>query len=146
MRNPERRRIGGLSRVRWRSDLGFEETRWSIGRMLKPRRPALLRSRIALSARSNRCPAVLQVGVPGVIRTRDPRFHPTSAFAAAMWRSWSGLSLRRSLEKGLRRRPSSLYTFLLSKAWLGIGMAPGAETFPDFERIHGGVSGLSAQF
>ncbi len=35
-------------------------------------------------------------GVPGVIRTRGPRFHTTSAFTAAPQseRSWSGLSLR----------------------------------------------------
>ena len=33
-------------------------------------------------------------GVHGRIRTCDPRIHPTSAFAAAFRRSWSGLSLR----------------------------------------------------
>jgi hypothetical protein len=71
-----------------------------------------------------------EVGVPGVIRTRDPRFHTTSAFTAAGWRSWSGLSLRHSPRRDLRRRPSSLYTFLPSEAWLGIGMAPERRNFP----------------
>jgi hypothetical protein len=85
-------------------------------------------------------------GVPGVIRTRDPRFHTTSAFAAADRRSWSGLSLRRGLWRGRRRRPSSLYTFLLRRLGSGLVWRLHAETFPDFERIHRGVSDLSAQF
>lgn len=37
-------------------------------------------------------------------------------------RSWSGLSLHPNLERGLRRRPSSLYTFPPRRAWLGIAI------------------------
>jgi len=45
---------------------------------------------------------------------------------------------------GFRRRPSSLYTFPspgLARDWHGAS----AEAFPDFERIHWGVSDPSAQ-
>ena len=85
-------------------------------------------------------------GVPGVIRTRDPRFHTTSVFTAAGWRSWSGLSLRRDLGEAvgaarLVSTPSSLRRLGSGLVW----RLP-AETFPDFERIHRGVSDLSAQF
>jgi len=45
-------------------------------------------------------------------------------------RSWSGLSLRPRLMKARRRRPSSLYTFPVAGAWLGIGKAHERPSFP----------------
>lgn len=47
------------------------------------------------------------------------------------WRSWSGLSLHRALI-GFRCCPSSLYTFRLSPAWLGIT----SQGFPEFEQFY----------
>lgn len=38
-------------------------------------------------------PITNETTTPGRIRTCDPRFHPTSAFAAALERSWAGLYL-----------------------------------------------------
>lgn len=57
-------------------------------------------------------------------------FLTTSAFAAAIWRSWSGLSLHLG-DVRCRCCPSSLYTFPLAGAWLGIA----SEGFPDFEQF-----------
>ncbi len=42
---------------------------------------------------------------------KETDFRATSAFAAALRRSWPGLSLRRRQFPGPRRHPSSLYTF-----------------------------------
>jgi len=53
-------------------------------------------------------------------------FHATSAFAAAIWRSWSGLSLRH-----FRRCPSSLYTF---PVW-GLARDRHVTGFPEFEQF-----------
>lgn len=49
-------------------------------------------------------------------------------------------------KKAVRRRPSSLYTFPVAGAWLGIGKAQdGAPAFPDFERFRYAVSARNAQ-
>lgn len=47
-----------------------------------------------------------------------------------------------------RCRPYSLYTFFPAgrKAWLGIGTIKAIRAFPEFERIHRGVSYHGAQF
>lgn len=83
-------------------------------------------------------------GVPGVTRTRDPRFHPTSTFAAA--RGVRGLDYPFAMApRSCRRRPSSLYTFPfpgLARDWHGAD----TEAFPDFERIRRAVSKPDAQF
>ena len=65
-----------------------------------------------------------QYGVPGVIRTRGPRFLTASAFAAAPRGGVRGLDYPFAMAvAGFRRRPSSLYTFPNKRAWLGISMA-----------------------
>jgi hypothetical protein len=53
-------------------------------------------------------------------------FHTTSAFAAAIRRSWSGLSLRH-----FRRCPSSLYTFPVR----GLARDRHVTGFPEFEQF-----------
>jgi hypothetical protein len=84
-------------------------------------------------------------GVRGGIRTHGPRIHTTSAFAAALRRSWSGLSLHHRTKGplGVAHPVSTPSSF---EAWLGIGMTLGAEAFPDFERIRRAVSERDAQF
>ena len=79
------------------------------------------------------------------------RRHPREmAQPFARKRLWSGLSLRpgpRLLPRPLgAARPVSTPSEACAAAWLGIGMAQAAEAFPDFERIHGAVSGRRAQF
>ncbi len=84
------------------------------------------------------------VGVRGGTRTPGPKFHPTSAFAAAFRRSWSGLSLhRRPKPLGVAHPVSTP-----SPPGLGSGLATCERNvaFPDFERIRCAVSECNAQF
>lgn len=50
-----------------------------------------------------------------------------------LWCSWSGLSLHRSVFR-FRRHPSSLYTFRLVSAWLGIAILQGSPNLSDVIR------------
>lgn len=99
-----------------------------------------------------------KLGVRGGIRTHGPRIHPTSAFAAAP-RNGAAICAKAFVvwtvpspwaaapAEAVRRRPSSLYTVPAFRPDLARdrhGLA--AEAFPDFERIHGAVSGHRAQF
>jgi hypothetical protein len=59
---------------------------------------------------------------------RPTAYRTTSAFAAS--RSWSGLSLSRGMFTCYRLPPSSLYTFPLPQAWLGIGTTRKGASFP----------------
>ena len=71
-------------------------------------------------------------------------FHTTSAFAAAIWRSWSGLSLHHDagVVRRFRRCPSSLYTFPCSG--LGSGL-PRIEVSPTLSSSASPVSQASTQ-
>lgn len=76
-----------------------------------------------------------------------PGFIPLRLSPPPTGRSWSGLSLRHRPE-ALRRHPSSLYTFpgVSSSGLARDRRGKAADAFPDFERIHHGVSHRSAQF
>src|SRR4051812_7606596 len=96
-----------------------------------------------------------KIGVPGRARTCDPRFHTTSAFAAARHagRSWPGLSLHRGSRASAG--PLGAARLVSTPSWrpCGPGLArdrqgaTGApEAFPEFERIRRVVSRRGAQF
>jgi hypothetical protein len=55
-------------------------------------------------------------------------------------RLWSGLCLDRIVRTRRRPRPSSLYTFSLRGAWLGVVTPRFGREFADFERIPEAVS------
>ena len=100
------------------------------------------------------CPSVNErraneLGVRGGIRTRGPRIHATSAFAAVPLRerSWSGLSLRPRPKPLGATHPVSTPSRPF-RGGLGSGSARCERTgaFPDFERFRRAVSNRDAQF
>jgi len=78
-------------------------------------------------------------GAPGKIRTCDLSLRTTAAFAAddvpfVVWTLSSPTAFTG------RCCPSSLYTFPLSRAWLGIATTGCAEVSPSLSRFTEGVS------
>ncbi len=63
-------------------------------------------------------------------------FLTTMAFATSD--GVCGLDFTLTVAVRLRSQPSSLYTFPITWAWLGVATATGSRGFPDFGRIHTG--------
>lgn len=92
-------------------------------------------------------------GVPGRARTCDPRFHTTSAFAAAPERgafvAWTIPSPWAGMLPAFRCRPSSLYTFPRgadAPSGLGSGSAGYRTTKRRHRKLSPTLSGSAARF